>query len=275
MAGWLVTGASSGLGRAIAEAALAQGDIVVGTVRSEAARLAFEALQPGRSFGVLMEVRDPRSVEQAVADAEQATGGIDILVANAGRGLVGALEETSLEEMRDLFEVNVFGAISVIQAALPRMRARGAGHIVNVTSVSGLASWVGTSIYGATKYAMECIGQTLAAEVREHGISVTNVAPGGLRTDFAGRSLARTALQMSEYDGAARQAERVLVAGHGTEPGDPVRAAAAIVAIAGMPNPPMHLLLGPDAVHYAEAAMQALKADIEQWRSVSLSTAAE
>jgi NAD(P)-dependent dehydrogenase (short-subunit alcohol dehydrogenase family) len=269
---WLVTGSNSGLGHAIAVLALGEGEVVVGTVRSETARVAFEALAPGRAFGVLMEARDPESVTQAVATAERLTGGIDVLVANAGRGLVGALEETSLAEIRELFEINVFGAVSVIQAVLPGMRMRGAGHIVNVTSVSGLAAWVGTSIYGATKYAMECIGETLANEVREHGIKVTNVAPGGLRTDFAGRSLARTACRLDAYDGAARDADRAFAQYGGQERGDPARVAAAILAMVRSPEPPVHLLLGEDALHYAEDAIGRLQADIDRHRAVSLST---
>ncbi len=273
MTGWLVTGVGGGLGRAVAEAALADGDVVAGTVRNAAALAAFEALAPGRATGLLMEASDPASIERAVAVAERATGGIGVLVANAGRGLVGALEETSLDEVRALFEVNVFGPIAVMQAVLPLMRGRGGGRIVNITSVSGLAAWIGTSVYGATKYAMECVGETLANEVREHGITVINVAPGALRTEFAGRSLARTACQLDAYDGAAREAERVLTAGAGQERGDPARAAAAILAAVRAEHPPLHLLLGEDALHYAEAARDRLAADIERWRATSLSVA--
>lgn len=272
MRNWLITGVGRGLGRALAEAVLAEGECVAGTVRSEAARTAFEALAPGRAFGLLMEARDPVSVAAAATDAERLTGGIDVLVANAGRGLVGALEETSLDEIRDLFEVNVFGPITLIQAVLPAMRARRAGHIVNITSVSGLAAWVGTSVYGATKYAMECVGETLANEVREHGIKVTNVAPGGMRTDFAGRSLAVTAQRMADYDGAARDADRAFASYGGQEQGDPVRAAAAIIAAVRAPEPPVHLLLGKDAVHYAEEAIARLQGEIDRWRELSLST---
>lgn len=268
---WLITGTSSGLGRAVAEAALAVGDEVAGTARDAAACAAFEALVPGRSIGLRMEARDAMSVSEAVAEAERRLGGIDILVANAGRGLVGALEETSLAEIRDLFEINVFGAIALMQAVLPGMRSRGAGHIVNVTSVSGLAPWVGTSVYGATKYAMECVGATLAAEVAEFGIRVTNVAPGGLRTNFSGRSLAVADAQIAAYDGAARDAERSFTANRGDEPGDPQRAAATILELIGMTEPPLHLLLGEDALHYAEHNMLVLQQDMMRWRELSLS----
>lgn len=273
MTRWFITGIGSGLGRALAEAALAAGDIVAGTLRSEAACLAFEAIAPGRAIGLMMEARDTGSVQRAVAEAERRLGAIDVLVCNAGRGLVGALEETSLAEMRDLFEVNVFGPIAVMQAALPAMRARRSGRIINITSVSGLAAWVGTSVYGASKYAMECIGETLANEVREHGIFVTNVAPGGLRTDFAGRSMALTRTRMDAYDGAARDAERSFASHRGEEPGDPVRAAAAILEIARAPEPPMHLLLGADAIHYAEGAAARLAGDIARWRELGRSIA--
>ena len=272
MTGWLITGVGGGLGRAVAKAALAAGDVVAGTVRSRAAIAAFEVLAPGRAVGLIMEASDPDSIARAVECAEHATGGIEVLVANAGRGLVGALEETSLDEMRALFEVNVFGPIAAIQAVLPLMRGRGGGRIVNITSVSGLAAWVGTSAYGATKHAMECVGETLANEVREHGITVVNVASGGLRTEFGGRSLARAGRRLAAYDGAARDAERTFASSAGHEAGDPERAAAAILAIVRAEDPPMHLLLGEDALHYAETAMDRLTVEISRWRSLSAST---
>ena len=274
MSNWLITGVSSGFGLAIAQAALERGDVVAGTLRSPAAVAAFEALQPGRAIGLILDVTDPAAVRRVVADAEARTGGIDILVANAGRGLVGAIEETSLDEMRALFDVNVFGAISVIQATLAFMRPRRRGHVINITSVSGLAPWAGTGIYGATKYAMECIGQALAGEVAELGIKVTNVAPGGFRTGFAGGALQSTGATIADYAGAAHNAGRVLAGHHGSEPGDPVLAASAILGIAGIEAPPMHLLLGKDAVAYASGHLAGLQAAIAEWEAVSLSTAA-
>ncbi|WPP23209.1 oxidoreductase [Komagataeibacter rhaeticus] len=272
---WLITGAGRGLGRALAAAALARGDTVCGTLRDERACTAFEALAPGRAFGFLLDLRDPAAIHRVVNGAEVQTGGIDRLVNNAGYGLVGALEETSLDQARALFDVNLFGAIAMIQAVLPFMRARRAGYIINITSVSGLAPWSGTAIYGASKYALECIGQTLAQEVTPLGIRVMNVAPGGMRTDFAGHSLVLAEGDIKDYDGGAHEARRILTSAPGHEKGDPDRAAAAILLALDTPDPPLHLLLGEDALHYADIAREALQTDIDAWRELSLTTTAD
>jgi NAD(P)-dependent dehydrogenase (short-subunit alcohol dehydrogenase family) len=267
---WLITGVSSGLGRALAEAALAAGDRVAGTARRDAEVAAFSALAPGRSAGVRMDVTDEAAVAQGVAEAEAALGGVDILVNNAGYGLVGAIEEVSLAEARAQFEANVFGPLALIRAVLPSMRARGAGHVVNITSVSGLAAWSGTGVYCASKFALEALGETLAQEVAPLGIKVTNVAPGGLRTDYAGRSMIRAATLIDDYAATAHEAPRLLGEYAGHESGDPVRAAQAILKLAAMDAPPLHLLLGADAVHYATRKIGQLTAEIGD--HVALST---
>lgn len=273
MVTWLITGVSSGFGQALARAFLDRGDVVCGTVRKPEAKAAFEALAPGRAHGFLLDVTDEAQVKAVVAEAEALTGGIDRLVNNAGHGLVGAIEETSLAEIRALFEVNVFGAIAMIQAVLPAMRARKAGTIINITSVSGLAPWSGTAIYGATKYALECVGQTLAQEVGALGITVMNVAPGGFRTDFAGRSLVMSEKLIEDYAETAHQARHTLTNNVGRENGDPALAAAAILKAVESAEPPLHLLLGADALHYAEDHLVAIGTDIDTWRETSLSTA--
>jgi len=270
---WLITGVSSGLGREIAKAALATGDTVAGSIRSETDRAAFDALAPGRAIGLIMDLANEVAVHAAVAEAERRMGRIDILVNNAGYGLVGAVEEASLAETRAQFEVNLFGTMAVIQAVLPAMRARRAGRILTVTSVSGLAAWGGTGVYCASKFALEGLTQALAQEVAELGIKVTNIAPGGLRTDYAGRSLALTDRTIDDYDGAARFARQVLRKGAGHEGGDPVKAAAAILKIAEAEAPPMHLLLGQDAVHYATRAAGQLQTDLGEWIGLTASIA--
>lgn len=275
MAGWFITGIGSGLGRALAEAALDRGDKVVGTTRKAADIAAFEALGPGLAKGLAVDLRDAGAVDAAAAEAEAWLGGIDFAVNNAGFGLVGAIEEVSVAEVQALFDINLFAAIRVIQAVLPGMRARKSGHIVNITSVSGLAPWAGTGIYGASKYALECIGQTLAQEVRPLGIGVTNVAPGGFRTGFAAGGLAKAAKSIADYDGSAHIAEQVLIGNAGKEKGDPARGAAAILAALDAPEPPLHLLLGEDALHYAEDQFAFIGQQIEAWRPLSLSTAFE
>jgi NAD(P)-dependent dehydrogenase (short-subunit alcohol dehydrogenase family) len=265
---WLITGVSGGLGREIALAALARGDTVVGTVRKADAADAFRA---SGGHALILDVTDEAAVRDGVANAESVTGQIDILVNNAGYGLVGAVEEASLDEVRAQFETNVIGPLAMLKAVLPAMRARRGGRIINVTSVSGLAVWAGTGVYCASKWALEGLTQTLAAEVAELGIKVTNVAPGGLRTSFSTGSKAIVADKIADYDGLARDAERIMADHAGSEPGDPAKAAQAILAIADADAPPMHLLLGEDAFKYAGYAAAGLKADIDAWKDLTLS----
>lgn len=272
---WFITGVSSGLGRALARAALDVGDIVAGTVRRFEDQAAFSALSAERAIGLIMELTDEGAILQAVHTVEARFGYIDILVNNAGYGLVGAVEEASLSEMRAQFEVNLFGALAVIQAVLPGMRRRRSGRILNVTSVSGLAAWGGTGVYCASKFALEGATQALAQEVAELGVKVTNVAPGGMRTDYAGRSLVLTEQALSDYDGQGHYARRALSERAGQEPSDPAKAAAAILKIVDVENPPMHLLLGADAVHYAMAAAGRFQTDLGQWLDLTLATAAD
>jgi NAD(P)-dependent dehydrogenase (short-subunit alcohol dehydrogenase family) len=270
---WLITGVSGGLGKALAEAALARGDRVAGTVRKDADLEAFENLDPEKARGFLADMADEAAVRAAVEDAEAWLGGIDVLVGNAGYGLIGAVEESSLAEIRAQFEVNVFGPIAAIQAVLPHFRRRRAGHVITITSVSGVAAWAGTGIYCGSKHALEGVTQTLAQEVAEFGIKVTNVEPGGMRTDYAGRSMIVTQRQLPEYDGAARNAQRILGDHAGHEPGDPAKVAKAILAIAGADDPPLQLLLGADAMLYATRQIAAFQTEIGRWAPLTLSTA--
>lgn len=269
---WMITGVSSGFGRALAEAALNLGDRVVGTVRSEPACAAFTAIAPGRSVGMLLDVTDETAVHATVSAAEAQIGGIDILVNNAGYGLVGGVEEASLAEIRAQFEVNVYGAVAVIQAALPFMRARRAGHIVNITSVSGLVGWPSLGIYSGSKFALEGICETLAQEVEPLGIRVTMIEPGGFRTEFAKGSRARTARVIDDYDATVGESRRILADHAGHEIGDPVRAAEAIIAVVNAAQPPLRLLLGSDALDYVAHKSKAQSVEIEAWTWLSQST---
>lgn len=275
MANWFITGVSSGLGESLALAALGRGDTVVGTVRSAQALERFAKVAPGRSHALALDVTDEAAVHSAVRRAEEITGGLDFVVNNAGHGLTGAVEETSLDQARRLFEVNVFGAMAVMQAALPYMRARRSGHIVNVTSVSGLAAWSGTAIYGASKFALECLGRTLAQEVAPLGIRVTNVAPGGIRTHFAGAALVEAERLIDDYAGTAHLARPTLLGHAGQEPSDAGRAAAAILEALSAEDPPLLLLLGPDALKYAQREFAMLGEQIDRWKPLTLSTMAE
>ena len=213
---------------------------------------------------------DEAAVAAAVQFAEALPGGLNVLVNNAGYGLVGAIEETSLDEARAQLDVNVLGPLCAIGAALPGMRARRAGVIVNVTSVSGLAAWAGTGVYCASKFALEAIGETLAQEVGPLGIRVLNVAPGGMRTDYAGRSSLRAGRRIDDYEATAHASERLLAAHLGSEPNDPALIAAAILDAVLAPAAPLHLLLGADALHYALRKLAALQSDIAEQLERSL-----
>lgn len=274
MSVWLVTGAGRGLGREIALAAAQGGATIAGTVRSEEAADDFARLVPGKTIPVMLDVKDEDAVAGTIARIEADLGPIDVLVNNAGRGLTGAIEESSSAEVRALFETNVMGPLALIRAVLPAMREHRRGTIVNVTSVSGLAAWNGTGIYGASKFALECIGRTLAQEVEPLGIRVINAAPGSLRTGFSGAALVKAARHIPDYAETAHTAHATLTGKAGEEPGDPALAARAIVECISSENPPRLLLLGEDALHYAEMEFEALNRDIAKWRDVTLSIAA-
>lgn len=196
---FLITGVSSGFGRALAEAALGDGHTVAGTVRNENDRQKFEALGK-RVHAVILDVTNTEAIAPAVADVERRIGAIDILVNNAGYGHEGILEESSIDDLRRQFEVNVFGAVAMIQAVLPFMRKRRAGHILNITSMGGIITMPGLSYYHGSKFALEGISESLGKEVKDLGIKVTAVEPGGFRTDWAGRSMVRAERSIGDYD---------------------------------------------------------------------------
>lgn len=269
---WFITGISSGFGRAVAEAAARRGERVTGTVRTEQARAAILRDWPGRIAVSLLDVTDEASVRGAVATAESSGGPIDIVVNNAGYGLVAGVEEASLGEIRAQFEVNVFGAIAVLQAVLPFMRARRAGRLINISSVSGLVGWAALGIYSGSKFALEGICETLAQEVAPLGIHVTMIEPGGFRTDFAGRSRVTSERSIGDYDASVGANRRLLQQHAGHERGDPARAAQAILAVADHVQPPLRLLLGEDALDYFQRKSQQQSAEIEAWEAVTRST---
>jgi NAD(P)-dependent dehydrogenase (short-subunit alcohol dehydrogenase family) len=270
---FLITGVSSGFGRALAEAALRGGHTVVGTVRKSADKEAFEKLgAPSNVHGVILDVTDTARIGPVVADIESRIGAIDVLVNNAGYGHEGALEESTIDELRRQFEVNVFGAVAMIQAVLPGMRKRRSGHILNITSMGGMITMPGLSYYHGSKFALEGISETLGKEVKDIGIRVTAVEPGGFRTDWAGRSLVRAPRSIADYDSVIEPARKRRMEMSGWQIGDPAKAAQAMLKVAMSDNPPAHLLLGSDAVRLVDEKMKALQADFDAWKSVSLST---
>jgi len=269
---WFITGASSGFGRALAQEALAAGHRVVGTLRDEAARAAFDTLQPGRSFGRLLDVTHYADIDRVVVDVEASVGPIDVLVNNAGYGHEGTVEESTLDELRRQFEVNVFGAVAMIKAVLPFMRARRRGHILNITSMGGFATFPGVGYYHGSKFALEGISETLGKEVASFGIHVTAVAPGGFRTDWAGRSMVRAPQTIADYAPVMGPVREARLARSGRQAGDPAKAARAMIRITEAANPPAHLLLGPDAVKVVREKLGALQEEIREWESLSVST---
>lgn len=272
---WLVTGVSKGLGRQLATQLLEQGDRVVGTVRTEKDESEFVSLSYERAVPLQLDVTQFDEIAGKVARIEAQLGSIDVLVNNAGYGLTGAIEETPIESVKALFDVNVLGTIAMVQAVLPGMRRRRSGHIVNVSSVSGLAPWAGTGVYGASKYAVECLGQTLAEEIAPLGIHVTNVAPGGMRTDFAGGSLRAVEAAIPDYETTAHVAHAILTEGMGKEPSSPAKVARAITQLVEMDVPPRLLLLGRDAYKYATYHLKSQLDGIEAFRNLTLSVSAE
>ena len=268
----LITGVSSGFGRALAQQALLAGHRVVGTVRSETARQDFEALAPGHAFGRLLDVTDAAAIDALVASVEADIGAIDVLVNNAGYGHEGILEESTLDELRHQFEVNVFGPAALIKAVLPHMRARRRGHILNITSMGGFITMPGIAWYCGSKFALEGISEVLAKEVAGFGIHVTAVAPGSFRTDWAGRSMVRSPRAIEDYDALFDPIRSAREAKSGQQLGDPVKAAQAMLQLIDSPAPPAHLLLGSDAVQLVRGKLQDLAAGIEEWEGLSRST---
>ena len=270
---WLVTGVSSGFGQELARAILATGDTVVGTLRRREQAAAFEALAPGRAHARLLDVTDSAAIPPLVAAVERDIGPIDVLVNNAGYGLGGAVEELDDAECRHVMETNFFGTLNLIKAVLPSMRKRRSGHIINFSSMAGIVGFPGFGLYNASKFAVSGLTEALAGELAPFGIRATVVEPGGFRTNFAGGSLAVARNPMPEYaETVAARPRGMKEHYHGTQRGDPAKAAAAVLSIVGSANPPVHLLLGPDAVAAARGKLERFGAEITAWEAVSSST---
>ena len=267
-----ITGVSSGFGRAFAQAALAAGHRVVGTVRNSDAAAEFSALAEGSVHAFVLDVTDNAAIPEVVARAEQLAGPIDVLVNNAGYGHEGILEESPLDEMRHQFEVNVFAAVAMIQAVLPGMRERRRGHIVNITSMGGFITMPGIAYYCGSKFALEGISEVLAKEVAALGIKVTAVAPGSFRTDWAGRSMVRAERSISDYDALFNPIRDARAAKSGRQLGDPARAAQALLSLIEMEHPPVHLLLGSDALGLVKQKLDDMRVDIDRFEVLTRST---
>jgi len=268
----LITGVSSGFGRALAEEALAAGYRVVGTVRSEQAKQSFESLNSASAFGRVLDVTDFDSIEDVVNEIEASVGPLDVLVNNAGYGHEGVMEESPLAEMRRQFDVNVFGAVAVMKSVLPYMRERRRGHILNITSMGGFITMPGITYYCGSKFALEGISEVLSKEVKPFGIHVTAVAPGSFRTEWAGRSMVRTQRSIPDYDSLFDPIRKGREEKNGRQLGDPVKAARAMLAVIENDEPPSHLLLGSDALGLVREKLSSLSAEISAWEAVTRST---
>lgn len=268
---FLITGVSSGFGRALAQEALAAGHTVVGTVRSADAKRDFESLSDA-AHGRVLDVTQFDRIDDVVSEIETSVGPIDVLVNNAGYGHEGVLEESPLSEMRRQFDVNVFGAVAMMKAVLPYLRARRRGHILNITSMGGHITMPGIAYYCGSKFALEGISESLGKEVKPLGIAVTAVAPGSFRTDWAGRSMTRTPRSIPDYDVIFDPIRQAREEKSGKQLGDPVKAARAMLAAIEADNPPAHLLLGSDALMLVRAKLAALDDESRAWEAITVST---
>lgn len=272
MATWLITGCSTGLGRALAEEVLKAGHNAVITARDSDSLADLADAYPETALTLPLDVRFADQIHTAVSAANDRFGGVDVLVNNAGYGYRSAVEEGELDEIKQMFETNYYGAVSMINAVLPLMRERGSGMIINISSIAGQHSAPGSGYYAASKAALESTSEALQSEVSPLGIRVSIVQPGGFRTDFAGRSLHQSAEPIDAYADTAGKRRKENDSLDGNQPGDPSRAAQAIITLAETPEPPMRLILGQDAMKRAEVDLNQQLDDIMDWESISLST---
>ncbi len=268
----VITGVSSGFGRALAEQALQAGHRVIGTVRSQADKVAFEQLNNHHAIGRILDVTNHQDVNKVIADVEANIAPIDVLVNNAGYGHEGLLEESSMEEIRSQFEVNVFGAIALMKSVVPYMRQRRAGKILNITSMGGYITMPGISDYCGSKFALVGISDALAKELKPFDISVISVAPGSFRTDWAGRSMVRTPRTIRDYDQSFDPIRKAREDKNGKQLGDPIKAAQAMLKVIDSAHPPSHLLLGSDALSLVRTQLAEMNQSIDTWQALTCST---
>jgi NAD(P)-dependent dehydrogenase (short-subunit alcohol dehydrogenase family) len=272
MSTWLITGCSTGLGRALAGAVIETGHNAVVTARDVAKVADLVDTAPERVLAVALDVTEPEQVASAVRRAEERFGGLDVLVNNAGYGYRAAVEEGDDADVRVLFETHFFGSVAMIKAVLPGMRARRSGAIVNISSIGATVTPVGSGYYAAAKAAIEGMSGALRGELAPLGISVTVVEPGAFRTDFAGRSLSQSATVIDDYAATAGQRRKETDTMHGNQAGDPAKAATAIITAVESGEPPAFLLLGPDALAFYRHVAEGRAGEIAKWEQLTSST---
>ncbi|MEU3564701.1 oxidoreductase [Kitasatospora sp. NPDC006786] len=269
---WLITGANSGFGRALTEAALAAGDTVVAAARRPETLAEPAAAHPDRLFPVRLDVTDQERIAAVVAETVQRHGRIDVLVNNAGRGLIGAVEESTDRELRDLMELHFFGPAALTRAVLPHLRARGSGAVVQMSSMGGRFSFPGVGAYSATKFALEGLSEALAKEVAGFGVKVLIVEPGAFRTGFAGGDALAHSAPIEAYEPIVGPVRTGLPDSDGKQAGDPARAAEAILAALAAEHTPLRLALGSDAVDGVLGTLDEARRETETWAAVGRGT---
>lgn len=269
---WLITGCSTGFGRELALYVARQGEQVVATVRKEEQRQALEQEVPGLIDAILMDVQHPEQVTAGVKHIADKYGRLDVLVNNAGYGDIGPMEDIDEDRMIRQIDVNVYGPVRLIRAVMPMMRAQRSGYVMNVTSIAGLRGGAGLGIYNASKFALEGIGEALAAETKHLGIHVTNVEPGPFKTEWAGASATYSENIHEDYTESAGALAELLKGKNGNQPGDPAKGAAAMYALTKLDNPPVHLPLGNMAFEAAIDKAESLKKEILAFEHVGRRT---
>lgn len=269
---WLITGSSTGFGRTLAETVLQQGERLIATARKPEQLQDLISQYPETAIALRLDVTNKAEIETTVEQAIAKFRQIDVLVNNAGYGLIGALEEVSNEQIQRNFDTNVFGAINIIRAVLPVMRSQQSGHIINMSAIAGFTNELGFSIYGGAKFALEGVSEALQGEVAPLGIKVTIVEPGPFRTDFIGRSLDRAQKQMEAYQETVGKFLNFLNQIEGKQPGDPQKAARAIIQVVNSTNPPLRLVLGKYAYSKFRQKIESLTAELDAWEAVAANT---
>lgn len=272
---WMITGADKGLGFSTAKAALEQGDNVIVTVLASDGSHGLEAEYPDRLRSFHLDARDHDRFPEVVAKAEQAFGRIDVLVNNAGFGLLAVAEATLPEKYRPMFEVNFYGLVEMTRAVLPIMRRQRSGHIINLSSKAGFKGATGFALYSASKFAVEGYSEALADEVRNMGIHVTIIEPGGFRSDFAGASLVTAVIDDDDYKQTNARIESYVEDRHGKQESDPAKFGPALCKLVAAENPPLRLPLGPDSISLIRDDIRAIEAELDQWEELTMSTKAD
>lgn len=262
---WLITGCSTGFGRELVKIVAENGEMALGTVRKPEQVASLEAINPELVKGIVLDVQDQKSIDEAAQHIESEYGRLDVLVNNAGYGTLGPIETTPEEEIQRQFDVNVYGAVRMMKAVLPFMRSQKSGHILNITSIAGLNGFPGVGIYNGSKFALEGIGEALAAETKHLGIKVTNVEPGPFRTDWAGRSATFNSSSIADYEDSATKNMNDIKAVSGNQIGDPVKAVKAMFELTKLEHPPLHLPLGGPAYKRVGIKLDEFKKEVAEF----------